>query len=190
MAHSNNSIITGKLTGSIGKELVFREWKGKTIVAKAPKKRTGEPTPAQAEVQEKFFMASRYAKAILSNADPALAAAYTAVLRPRQNLYSRALADFMSSPVVKQLDTRNYNGTAGSPILVRAIDDFRVTQVRVEIYDASGALHESGNAVQNLNGLDWTYIGQLDMSPVAGSRVKAYATDVPGNVGVLEQLIS
>ena len=167
MAHSNNSIITGKLTGSIGKELAFREWKGKTIVAKAPKKRTGEPTPAQAEVQEKFFMASRYAKAILSNADPALTAAYTQLTLP---LIGRV--------------------AAGSPILVRAIDDFRVTQVRVEIYDASGALHESGNAVQNLNGLDWTYIGQLDMSPVAGSRVKAYATDVPGNVGVLEQLIS
>lgn len=125
MAHSNNSIITGKLTGSIGKELVFREWKGKTIVAKAPKKRKGEPTPAQAETQERFFMATRYAKAIAANADPDLAAAYTAALRPRQNLYSRALEDFMSSPVVKQVDTRNYNGTAGSTIQVRAIDDFR-----------------------------------------------------------------
>ncbi len=190
MASSNNSIITGKLTGSIGKELVFREWKGKTIVAKAPKKRTGDPTPAQAETQEKFFMASRYAKAILSNADPALAAAYSAALRPRQNLYSRALADFMSSPVVKQIDTRNYTGLAGSPILVRAIDDFRVTEVRVEIYDPSGALHESGIAVQNINGLDWTYTAQLDLSPVVGSRIKASAVDIPGNVGVLEQLIS
>ena len=44
MASSNNSIITGKLTGSIGKELVFRVWQGKTIVAKAPKKRSGEPS--------------------------------------------------------------------------------------------------------------------------------------------------
>lgn len=188
MAHSNNSIITGKLTGSIGKELVFRTWKGKTIVAKAPKKRTGELTQAQAETQEKFFMASRYAKAILSNTDPALAAAYSASLRPRQNLYSRALTDFMSSPVVKQLDTRNYDGTAGSTVLVRAIDDFRVTAVRVEIYDASGALHESGNAVQNLNGLDWTYTAQLALSTPAGARIKAIATDVPGNEGSLEMI--
>lgn len=189
MAHANNSIITGKLTGSIGKELVFRTWKGKTVVAKAPKKRTGEPTPAQAETQEKFFMASRYAKAILANADPALAAAYTAALRPRQNLYSRALADFMSSPVVKQLDTRNYTGLAGSLILIRAIDDFRVTGVRVEIYDPSGALHESGNAVQNLNGLDWTYTAQLDISTLTGIRIKAIATDVPGNEGSLETIL-
>ncbi len=189
MAHSSNSIITGKLTGSIGKELVFREWEGKTIVAKSPKKRTGEPTPAQAEVQGKFLMASRYAKAIHANADPDLSAAYAAVLRPRQNLYCRALADFMSSPEVKQLDTRNYNGSAGSTIQIRAIDDFRVTAVRVEIYDASGSLHESGNAVQHINGLDWTYTAQLDNSLPAGSRIKAIAYDVPGNEGVLETVL-
>ena len=40
MAHSNNSVITGKLKfGTIGKELVFRDWEGKTVVAKAPKAR-------------------------------------------------------------------------------------------------------------------------------------------------------
>lgn len=189
MAHSNNSIITGKLTGSIGKELVFREWAGKTIVAKAPKKRTGDPTPAQAETQEKFFMASRYAKAILENADPALAAAYTAALRPRQHLYARAVEDFMSSPVVKQIDTRNYNGIASSTVLIRAIDDFRVTGVRVEIYDTSGSLHEAGNAVQNINGLDWTYMALLDNPLPAGSRIKAIAMDVPGNEGSLETII-
>lgn len=189
MASSNNSIITGKLTGSIGKELVFREWKGKTIVAKAPKKRTGEPSPAQVETQEKFFMASRYGKAILSNADPALTAAYAAALRPRQNLYARAVEDFMSSPVVKQIDARNYNGTAGSTVLVRAIDDFRVTGVRVEIYDASGLLHEAGNAIQNINGLDWTYTAQLNNPLPAGSRIKAIAMDIPGNEGNLEAVL-
>lgn len=189
MAHSNNSIITGKLTGSIGNELVFRNWEGKTIVAKAPKKRSGAPTLAQAETQEKFFMASRYAKAISSNADPALAAAYTAALRPRQHLYARAVEDFMTSPVVKQIDTQLYNGTAGSTVLIRAIDDFRVVSVRVEIYDASGSLQESGNAVQNMNGLDWTYTAQLDNSLPAGSRIKAIAKDIPGNEGSMEVAI-
>jgi hypothetical protein len=189
MAHSNNSIITGKLTGSIGNELVFRNWEGKTIVAKAPKKRSGAPTLAQAETQEKSFMASRYAKAISSNADPALAAAYTAALRPRQHLYARAVEDFMSSPVVKQIDIRNYNGTAGSTVLIRAIDDFRVVSVKVEIYDASGSLQESGNAVQNTNGLDWTFTALLDNSLPAGSKIKAIARDIPGNEGSMEVTI-
>lgn len=186
MAHSNNSIITGKLTGSIGKELVFRVWQGKTIVAKAPKKRSGEPSAAQAETQEKFFMATRYGKAILSNADPALTAAYNEALRPRQNLYARAVEDFMTSPVIRQIDARNYTGLAGGTLQIRAIDDFRVTAVRVEIYDAAGALHETGNAFQNINGLDWTYTAQLDISSIAGCRIKAIATDIPGNEGMME----
>ena len=82
MAHSNNSIITGKFKGSLGKELVFREWEGKTVVAKSPKSRTGDPTPAQAELQEKFLVASRYAKAVTQNPDQSLAQAYAMVLSP------------------------------------------------------------------------------------------------------------
>jgi hypothetical protein len=41
MAHSNNSVITGKFKGSPGKEIVFRDRAGKTVVAKAPKRRQG-----------------------------------------------------------------------------------------------------------------------------------------------------
>ena len=47
MANSNNSVITGKFRGALGKELVFREWEGKTVVAKAPKRRQGDSTPGQ-----------------------------------------------------------------------------------------------------------------------------------------------
>jgi hypothetical protein len=63
MANANNSVITGKFRGALGKELVFREWEGKTVVAKAPKAREGDATPAQVQIQERFLLASRYAKA-------------------------------------------------------------------------------------------------------------------------------
>jgi hypothetical protein len=71
MAHANNSLVTGKLKGILGKELVFREWEGKTVVAKAPKSREGEPSPAQAETQDRFKFASRYARAIIRSPDKA-----------------------------------------------------------------------------------------------------------------------
>src|SRR5688500_9669889 len=121
MAHADNSIITGKFKGSLGKELVFREWEGKTIVANSPKARSGDPTLAQEEIQEKFLLASRYAKAVIKSADQGLAEAYASALRPRQNLYSRALEDFMSPPVVKLIDTRGYKGAAGDRIVTRAV---------------------------------------------------------------------
>ena len=186
MASSNTSIITGKLRGSLGKELVFREWEGKTIVAKAPKPRSGPPTAAQAEFQERFLIASRYAKAIMDSPDQSMANAYAHAVRPRQNLYSRALEDFLSPPVVKKIDAGKYKGAVGEKIFVRAIDDFRVTGVRVEIYAANGTLLEAGDAVVNLNGIDWTYTGMQALNLPAGSKIRAIATDVPNNEGTLE----
>src|SRR5580765_2494344 len=142
MAHADNSIITGKFKGTLGKQLVFRDWEGKTIVGKSPKSRSGDPTTAQAEKQEKFLLASRYAKSVTTSADQSLAQAYASALRPRQNVYSRALEDFMSPPVVKLINTRSYTGAGGDRIVTRAVDDFRVTGVRAEIYAADGTLLE------------------------------------------------
>ena len=186
MAHVNHSIITGKFKGMLGKELVFREWEGKTIVAKAPKSRTGAPTPQQVETQENFLLASRYAKAVMTGQDPGIREAYAKALRPRQNVYSRALEDFISLPVVKSIGKSAYTGVIGDKITVRAIDDFRVTGVSVEIHSANGTLLEKGNAVQSVNGLDWTYTVTQANNLLAGSKIKAIATDVPGNEGTLE----
>lgn len=186
MANSNNSLITGKFRGSLGKQLVFRDWAGKTIVAKSPASRKGAPTAAQEETLQKFQLASRYAKAILQNPDQSLAQAYANALKPRQNVYSRAMEDFLSSPVVKSIDTRNYTGAEGDTIIVRALDDFRVTNVRVEIRDSTGALVDTGNAVQNTNGIDWTFTAAAGNTMFPGSTIKAIATDVPRNEGTLE----
>jgi hypothetical protein len=95
----------------------------------------------------------------------------------------------MSPPVVKRIDTREYKGAAGDRIVARAVDDFRVTGVRVEIYAADGTLLEAGNAAQNINGIDWNYTAtQANPAPagLTGSRIKAIAFDVPGNEGSLE----
>jgi hypothetical protein len=186
MAHANNSLVTGKLKGILGKELVFREWEGKTVVAKAPKSREGEPSPAQAETQDRFKFASRYARAIIRSPDKGMAEAYAAVLRPRQNVYSRALEDFMTPPDVKSINTRNYKGTVGDTIAVRAMDDFRVESVRVEIYAANGTLLETGKAEPKANGIDWTYAATQANNLLAGSKIVAIATDVPGNEGAME----
>jgi hypothetical protein len=185
MAHSDNSLVTGRISGTLNKELVFREWQGKTVVAKAPRKRKGEPNSKQAETQEKFLLASRYARAIIKSTDKSMAEAYAAVLRPRQNVYSRALEDFLNSPEVKSINTRNYKGIAGDKIAIRAIDDFRIVSVQVEIYAADGTLLEEGKAEQDINGLDWIYTATEANTSLAGTKITAMATDVPGNEGIL-----
>ncbi|HEY4967542.1 MAG TPA: hypothetical protein VII28_14150 [Puia sp.] len=185
MANSNNGIIAGKLRGTLGKELVFREWEGKTVVAKAPKKRTGPDTAAQLKIQENFLMATKFASSVMEGKDQGIKDAYNAARKLRQNLFSRAAADFMSPPVVKEIDTNGYTGVVGSTIRIRAIDDFRVTGVLVAIVAASGTPLEKGNAVQQTNGLDWTYTTTQANAVLAGSKISAIATDVPGNTGTL-----
>jgi hypothetical protein len=88
--------------------------------------------------------------------------------------------------VVSVIGASRYTGTSGGQITVRAVDDFRVTAVQVEIYTANGALLEKGNAEQQVNGIDWTYTATQANSPLTGSKIKAIATDVPGNEGTLE----
>lgn len=182
----NNSIVTGKLSGSLGKELVFRDWAGKTIVAKSPKRNRRVSDPSQEARQEKFLFASKYAKGIMDDPDQSLAEAYAAALRPRQNVYSRALEDAISPPVVKSIDVRSYKGAIGDKIRVRAVDDFRVTKVIVDVFATDGSLLESGEANQEKNVLDWSYTTTKDNSTLPGTKIKATAFDIPDNNGMLE----
>jgi hypothetical protein len=183
MASTHNSII---INGSIGKELVFRQWAGKTIVSKAPGPRKRSASPAQVALQEKFVLASKYARSVVQGPDEGIREAYSEKLRPRQNLYSRALEDFMSSPTVDFINTTKYTGQAGSTIAIRAVDDFRVTGVEVSIYAADGLLLEKGSAIVQINGIDWTYTATQPNNKLPGTKIKVVATDVPGNEGVLE----
>lgn len=74
----------------------------------------------------------------------------------------------------------------GEKIVIRALNDFRVTTVRVEIRDADGSMLEMGNAVQDLNGIDWTYAATYGNATLPGTKIRAIATDIPGNEGMLE----
>jgi hypothetical protein len=66
------------------------------------------------------------------------------------------------------------------------VDDFRVTGVQVEIYAANDTLLEKGIAEQQVNGVDWTYTATQANNLLTDSKIKAIATDVPGNKGTLE----
>lgn len=80
-------------------------------------------------------------------------------------------------------------GAVGNKIVVRAIDDFRIVSVRIEIYSENGTLLETGDAQENMNGLDWTYVAKMTNNQLAGSIIKAIARDVPDNAGSLELVL-
>ena len=187
MAKSKNNVVTHGLSGKLGEMLVFRQLNGKTIVASTPRK-TREQTEKQKQHQERFLQASHYAMAALK--DAATKQAYAAAAESGQTAYNIALADMMRAPEIQAVNLAGYSGKPGDIVTVKATDDFRVTQVTVEIQRADGSLVEKGNAVLSETGIEWQYKALTDNNVTQGCKVIARAMDLPGNVTESEQLVA
>jgi hypothetical protein len=152
--------------GSIGR-LVFKRYKGRTIVAKKAIV-TAEPTPAQLAQREQFKEASAFGK--FAQADPELRAFYEPIARERElSVYTTAMTDFLTKPSIKPLDLSGYTGQVDDVILITATDDIGLARVHVSIFN-QGTLVEHGDAVETGAGSGkWTYAVTASVS--AGSNV-------------------
>lgn len=79
------------LTGKYG-NLVFRQVKGRTVIAKAPSAYP-PPTEIQKSRQSLFRNTTAYARQLL--ADPVVKEAYQAKAKPRQSAFNVAIAEYM-----------------------------------------------------------------------------------------------
>ncbi|WP_343303082.1 hypothetical protein AAHN97_16125 [Chitinophaga niabensis] len=179
MSNANNNIVTRKNKGAFGKQVVFRQRGGDTIMCNHPGPRTGEPTPDQLAVRERFNTAIRYARAAIAN--EALKAAYQAVAPENRSAYNMAVADAFKAPEIRSIDSSQYTGLPNSTIRIDAMDDFRVESVYVQLLNQAGDILEEGPAVTDPNSQYWIYTAISNNPAVAGSTVRAKATDLPGN---------
>ncbi len=181
MARAKNNLLLTQVSGTIGKQLTVSQRGGQAILSKAKEKKGKRYkfSPKQLDVQSKFANAADYASDV--KADPDMVAAYMAIAKPGQNANNLAIRDFYNAPEIHSFKADGYTGKAGQKILVRATDDFRVYQVVVAIYSASGTLVEEGNALLGRNGIEWTYTTVKDNRSYKGYKVKAMAEDLPGN---------
>ena len=178
MAEAKGNIVTKGFSGTIGRQLTFRIKAGKTIVSKLLTRSTAPPSEKAAAVRAKFLSSSLYAKKAIK--DPATKALYKAAATGGQTAFNLALADAFKAPVISKINTDNYHGAVGNTLLVNATDDFKVTGVVVSIHNAAGDLVETGNAVIQENE-DWLYTTTQVNAAVAGSKITAVASDLPGN---------
>ena len=88
----------------------------------------------------------------------------------------------MNAPTVQHIDISGYRGRAGDTIAIRAVDDFSVTKVSVQIRNAAGTLIEEGEAAKGLN--CWRYRVTVPNLSISGSTIRATAFDRPGNTGI------
>jgi hypothetical protein len=177
----DNAMVKG-FSGTIGKQLTFRQIGGKTFVSNYQKAPAVPATGKKLAAQAKFGIATAYARKAVK--DPELKAMYQAVVKGGQRAFNIAMMDALNSPVVESILTDNYLGNPGDQIIVSATDDFKVTGVTVSIYNQAGVLIEEGNAIiQKEDEMKWLYIVQQQNPELAGSKIMAVATDLPGNIG-------
>jgi hypothetical protein len=154
MTEANLNPTVDGYRGSIGR-LVFKRYKGKTIVARKPV-RTKEPGPEELARREHFQEGVAYAKSIM--ADPAARAFYEPIAVQRdRSVYMVALRDFLKKPTIKPLDLSGYSGQVDDVIVIRATDDIGLANLHVKIASSQGTLIEHGAAIESAVVGKWMY---------------------------------
>ncbi len=188
MARQKNNVVTHGTSGKVGDLLLFSQRGGKTIIGKIPDRSGLIPTDKQLQVQEKFQEGVVYAKTAI--ADPATKALYDAVAAEDQTAFNMALADFCVAPEIKSVDHSHYTGVIGNKIIVKAIDNFMVKSVKLELRKPDNSLIEEGDAVQDpVNGLLWDYTATVTNPAVSGTKIIVKAADLPGNITEKDEII-
>ena len=187
MAQSKDNVLTHGMSGKLGNLVVFRRRGSKIIVAKKPKAKTFISL-AQKQVNDKFQLASIYALAAIADTAP-YHALYAAKAGDGISAYNVAVADYFNAPEIHDIDIDAYTGAIGSKIQIKVTDDIMVKTVKISITNSNGTLVEDGFAVQDADGLHWTYTATQANAPLSGDKVTATATDLPANMTVLDKLL-
>ena len=171
--------------GSIGR-LVFKRYKGRTIVAKKPV-RTKELGPAELARQENFRDAVAYAKSVL--ADPVAREFYKPLAQQRDiSIYALAMGDFLKKPFIKPLDLSGYKGRIGDPISIRVIDNIGLADLNVNISAQDGTPIEGGKAVEGGAGSGkWTYTATAQVALGTDVFIELKGVDHAGNKAQLTE---
>ena len=97
MAISEHNVITKGATGTFGKQIVFRQRNGKTVMCNPPCKYPPK-TATQIANQERFKRANNFAKAAVK--DPEKKAYYQSIAKPHQTAFNAAFQDAYNKPEV------------------------------------------------------------------------------------------
>ena len=175
-----------ELSGKLG-DVVFRRCGDKVIACRRPTKSKRKPTQEQHAHRNRFIDAVQYANRQVRN--PVAKAEYeTRITENRLSAHAVAMADFFHPPVIELIDTSAYHGNAGETIVIKAVDDFRVTSVLVAI-KCDGLLTEEGEALRQGSTDYWHYTSKVAYTKLSATRICVAAIDKPGNMTTAEKLL-
>jgi len=131
----SNPIMTGA-SGMLGGIVVYRQFRGKTLLCNRPEK-CPVITAHQQKMKSRFLEAVAFAKKMI--ADPETKALYQPGPDSKfTSAYAAALADYLKRPVIDDVDASGYCGNEGEVIVVKASDIARTLTVDVTIVSIDG----------------------------------------------------
>jgi len=170
MAKVKRNVLIEGLSGTIGKNLVFRQMKdGSTIVSTKQDFSNRVFSEGQLTHQSRFQEAVAYARTA-AKTNPIYAETAKGSMKTAYNI---ALSDWFNPPVIHAVRRR------GEVIEVEATDNVAVAKVLVSVLDEEGNAVEQGEAVLQENQV-WGY-----RTSVVG-RIRVEVWDFAGN-GVREE---
>lgn len=95
MAQLTKGSLLNGLSGTIGKELLFKQYKDKVVVSKYPVMRKVKPTELQLLNRQRMKDATAYALSVLRT--PELKAAMEKTLHPGETVYHKAKKEYFQS---------------------------------------------------------------------------------------------
>jgi hypothetical protein len=186
MAIIKDNILTEGLSGMIGNVIVFRQLRGKTIIANRPS-RPRFQSELQRENRLRFREASAFAKQAMQ--DPETKERYRIKARKLKlpNAYTAALTDYMRKPAATVVKYKG--GSGGSITIMAAKKGFSIASVTVTTMTTQGIpLATRTAALKDWRKHEWTLRLTPDLWPEnnAGSgecvsRIMVTATDHTGN---------
>ena len=180
MAVSYNNVITSGYSGRVG-DVVFRNYNGKSVMAKRPDCSKVIKSERQLEFNDKFKRAVKYGQYVIKN--PELTAYYKRK-RPDMDPYHAAISDYLSRPVIERVDVGDYQGLPGNVVTVSVWDKWGIEGVDMVIFNALGEVLECGAAVprQFSGNTEWNYTATVENVDFKSSRILVRVKDRPGNV--------
>jgi len=100
MATGSLNTIFKELKGALGKQIVIKQYKGKTVITAYPVSPKRKPTKLQTVYQKDFTKAVKYAQEIIR--DPVKKKAYAKKVKPGQTVYNYAIAEYKKKYGVKK----------------------------------------------------------------------------------------
>lgn len=167
------------MSGGYNKKYFVSTRGSKTILVRRRDISNLEPTEKQQAQHALFTDGAKYASDAKN--DPSRWAWYNSLKDQDHSAFNMAVADFLTFPVIQNIDATSYTGHADEIIPVNAYDKFRVVNVTVSINASDGTLIEQGLAERRDKTSNYYYITRLENPDLAGTVITAVVTDVPGH---------